>query len=230
MVAISEEAVARAGTRPLVARPEFGALLPLGRPDDFPRGPIHGLASSGNLRGFLQTMDCAQARIWIHCHRPCMRRGLPLRNNAFFVRWGRRIKWSAPIGGRAPRVCAIQVCPVQIPGRHDWRVGIRLSRDADGSRAQRMPSLNSTQPAAREASAKEIMGFLKANGQVGPAVPRARNSDVPRRHITAPGSCLGPARATARASFVWKALARAHARARSVNWPSGAMRDIAHAV
>ena len=97
-----------------------------------------------------------------------------------------------------------------------------MGKDAAGSWGRRVTPLNSTPPGARKAAAREVMGLLRAKGQVG--CPPGIFTDAQL------GFCLGAVKVADRYWFVSKALAQAPIPARRMNWPSGPKWDIVHVV
>ena len=74
---------------------------------------------------------------------------------------GANYQMVCPLIGRAFRIWALPGRLIQVPGQRDWRFGARVGRDANGSRTQKVSSLNSLPLAARKASVRDAMEFLK---------------------------------------------------------------------
>ena len=84
-----------------------------------------------------------------------------------FRMMGAHYQMERPLIEGVYRVWAPQERLVEARYQHDCHLAASPAENADGSWAQRVTSLNSTLPAAREATAREVMEFLMTDGLVG---------------------------------------------------------------
>ena len=71
------------------------------------------------------------------------------------------------LGHRKYEVWALGPRAIQEHGFHAWRTGVRQGPDAGGSRCQEAYSVFATPPGVRKTSARELIAFLHADGQMG---------------------------------------------------------------
>ena len=131
---------------------------------EFPRDPIsrpgdsknlasdQGRRRGGNLDPLTQALRAAVAT--------------PAEPNTFRM-LSADCKMVRPLSGRDFEVAALPKRIIQKSGQYGRRFGTRLGGDAAGSWAQKAQALGATPPAARKASAREIIEFLRARGKVG---------------------------------------------------------------
>ena len=163
-VTISGGEVVRAGRHPFVGRPEYRIFSPIGQAHDFLRDPIF---HSGRLRCFLPDHGWRPGKNLDPSSQALDAAGAVPAEQYDFRMLGPNYLRERPLVGRASEMWTIRERLIQIPQQHDWRFGPRSGKDANGSRAHGVMSLDSTPAAARKAPARRLLGFLKAKGQVG---------------------------------------------------------------
>ena len=163
-VAIEGKHVARAGRFRFLGWPDYRSLFPTGESHEFLSNPIPHSESSRNLaseQGWRRGEHLDQCT-------KALRTAVATPAEPYTFRMlGADCKMVRPLSGRELQVSALPDRIIQKSGQYDWRCGARLDRDAAGSWAQKAQALRATTPAARKASAREIIEFQRAREKVG---------------------------------------------------------------